>query len=185
MRKTAILLMIGILGLLAGCGSERKSGTNVEDFEVIPVADATEGDFIYRLVAESDTFQAGGPITMYAELEYTGEQKSIDIYHAASPFYFDMREKTRDFEISYPMNEPLIMTTLVKGKPIREQYRGSGGYSEEDPEPYRKFIQRVIDGQFPEGFYEVDGSANFFTGNPEAEKTDYDIHAAISFKVVE
>lgn len=184
MRKTQFLLMASFM-LLAGCGAQGDSGTKVEDTKTTPVAETTEGDFIYRLTAESDTFEAGGPIRMYAELEYTGELESIDIYHAASPFYFLLHEKTRDFEIPYPMNEPLIMTTLVKDEPLREDYQGSGGYSQEDPKQYREFVKKVMDGQFPEGFYEVDGSANFYTGNPEADKTDYDIHASINFKVVE
>lgn len=184
MRKLWFLSMIGIL-LLTGCGAQGNSGGKAEDYKAKPVAESAEGDFIYRLTAESSTFEAGGPIRMYAELEYRGEQESIDIYHAASPFYFPMHEKTQDFEIPYPMNEPLIMTTLAKGEPLREDYHGSGSYSEEDPEEYRKFVKEVVDGRFPKGFYEVDGSASFYTGNPETDKADYDIHATISFKVVE
>lgn len=185
MKKREILLLMAITGLLAACGTAEQPGAAPDDWEAKPFAETKEGDFIYRLAAESDSFKAGGPISMYAELEYTGERDSIDIYHAASPFYFHLHEKTRDFEVPYPMNEPLITTTLIKGEPLRERYRGSGGYAQEDPEAYREFVQGVMDGRFPEGFYEVDGSANFYTGNPEADKTDYDIHSAIRFKVVE
>ncbi|MGO1060371.1 hypothetical protein ACTL32_14640 [Planococcus sp. FY231025] len=185
MKKPGILLLMAMAGLLAACGTEEQAGAPPEDRKTDPIAESAEGDFIYRLAAESDSFKAGGPVSMYAELEYTGERESIDIYHAASPFYFHLHEKTRDFEVPYPMNEPLIMTTLIKGEPLRERYRGSGGYAQEDPEEYREFIQRVMDGRFPVGFYEVDGSANFYTENPEADKTDYDIHAAISFEVVQ
>lgn len=185
MRKSGLLLLLSITGMLAACGTQEISGIAVEDFEADPAAETSSGDFIYRLIAESDTFEAGGPINMYAELEYTGPEDSIDIYHAASPFYFHLRERTRDYEILYPMNEPLISTTLIKGEPLRESYQGSGGYSEEDPEDYQGFIKSVIDGQFPEGFYEVDGSANFYTGHLDGERIDYDIHANISFKVME
>lgn len=185
MRKSGFLLLLSIISMLAGCGAQGNSSIAVEDYEADPAAETTAGDFIYRLVAESGNFEAGGPIKMYAELEYTGPQERIDIYHAASPFYFHLRERTRDFEVLYPMNEPLISTTLIKGEPLRESYQGSGGYSEEDPEEYQAFIKKVIDGQFPEGFYEVDGSANFYTGHPDGEKIDYDIHANISFKVME
>ncbi len=184
MRKPWFLLL-GISIGLAGCNVQENPSIKLDDFKATPAAEAVQGDFIYRLTAEDDTFGAGGPISMYAELEYTGDQASIDIYHAASPFYFDLHEKTRDFEIPYAMNEPLLVTTLVKGEPLREDYRGSGGYSEKDPKAYRDFIEQVTDNQFPEGFYEVNGSANFYTGNPAENKTDFDLHAVISFKVVE
>lgn len=184
MRKPWFLTLAISIGI-AGCNVQDNPSLKLDDFKATPVAEAVRGDFVYRLIAERDTFEAGGPISMYAELEYTGEQASIDIFHAASPFYFELLEKTRDFEIPYAMDEPLLVTTLVKGEPLREDYRGSGSYSENDPKEYRDFIGRLTDNQFSEGFYEVNGFANFFTGNPEEDKTDFDIHAVISFKVVE
>lgn len=184
MCKTWFLLIMVSL-FVTGCNVQKNSDVTEGEPKTPSVAEASSGDFHYRLTAESDEFEAGGPIRMYAELEYTGEGKSIDIYHAASPFYFHIHEKTRNFEIPYAMNEPLIMTTLVKGEPLREDYRRSGGYSEKDAKAYQEFTKQVMDGKFPEGFYEVDGSAAFYTGNPEKDMTDYDIHATIRFSVVE
>ena len=63
-----------------------------------------------------------GDTAIFAELTYVGELDSIDIYHAASPFYFPLEERTRGIEVDYAMDEPLIVTTLEKGEPLRQKY---------------------------------------------------------------
>lgn len=174
------------LFLLASCGTAEENGNtaaNIDDFTVsTPTAETAEDDFIYRLVAETETFTAGGPVNIYAELEYTGEQDTIGIFHAASPFHFPMHEKTRDYAVDYFMEEPLIQTTLVKGQPYREKYGPAGGYSQEDAQEYKDFIDNIVDGHFPEGYYVMDGVADFYTEEPV--QTDYNIKAQIDFKVV-
>lgn len=94
------LPLLAVTLLLVACGSakETTSGNtaSINDFSVSTTeASATEGDFIYRLVSEQEEFASGGPIELYAELEYIGEQDSIDISHAGSAFYFPMEKNTR------------------------------------------------------------------------------------------
>ena len=74
----------------------------------------TDGDFVYRLVSEKEKYERGDQVQVYGELEYIGEKDEITIGHAASAFYFPMKELTRDYNISYAMNEPYITTKLKR-----------------------------------------------------------------------
>ncbi|MCM3612213.1 hypothetical protein M4S82_13220 [Planococcus sp. MERTA32b] len=189
-RLLYFLLLLSIL-LLAACGTAEEDAngdpaSNVMEYTVQTTeAEAAEGDFIYRLVSEKEEYVSGGPVEIYAELEYTGDQETIDIYHAASPFHFPMEEKTRDYEIHYGMEEPLITTTLTKGEPLPGQYAGSGGYSDQEDDDYIKFTQNIMNKQFPAGYYAVEGYADFYTEAPDGNKTNYEIYAEIDFKVVD
>lgn len=188
LRNLIPLLMLTLLIAACGTDEETSSGDSpaADDFSVKnSEASATEGDFIYRLVSEKEEYASGGPVEIYAELEYVGDQESIDIYHAGSAFFFPMEEKTRNYDIHYPMIEPLLTTTLTKGKPLRESYVGSGGYSEQEDGAYIEFMKKVMNNEFPEGYYVVSGYADFFTETSEGNKTDYEIHAEIDFKVVD
>ncbi|WP_282020463.1 hypothetical protein [Planomicrobium okeanokoites] len=191
MKRLLHFLLLLLTLLLAACGTAEEpangdSSASVEDYTVKTTeAEATEGDFIYRLVSEKETYESGGPVELYAELEYIGDLETVDIFHAASPFYFPMEEKTRSYEIHYGMEEPLITTTLTKGEPLREQYSGSGGYSTEEDSAYIEFTKNIMDMQFPEGYYAVEGYTDFYTENSATAQTKYEMHAEVDFKVVD
>ncbi|WP_372867713.1 hypothetical protein [Planomicrobium okeanokoites] len=191
MKRLLHFLLLLLTLLLAACGTAEEpangdSSASVEDYTVKTTeAEATEGDFIYRLVSEKEEYASGGPVELYAELEYIGDLETIDIFHAASPFYFPMEEKTRSYEIHYGMEEPLITTTLTKGEPLREQYSGSGGYSTEEDSAYIEFTKNIMDMQFPEGYYVVEGYTDFYTENPATAQTKYEMHAEVDFKVLD
>lgn len=180
--KKLILLALTLLSvfLLTGCGN---SGEKEVENTTVPSKEATDGDFVYRIISEKDVYKEDEPVKLYAELEYVGDKDSISIFHAASPFYFEITEKTRNFKIPYPMNTPLIETTLEKGKPLRVQYSKSGGYSNQDEKEYVKFMKEFLTGdRFPVGNYEVFGNADFYIEENEAEQ-DFTIKAKIEFKV--
>lgn len=191
MRKCLIAVAIVML-FITGCGEKRNENASrpepAADQVVRPSrAEAAEGDFVYRLVSESESYKTGEKPKVYAELEYVGEQDEITIGHAASPFYFPMKELTRNYNISYMMNEPYITTTLKKGEPLREDYGISGGFSEADDKDYKDFVVSLKEG-FPEGTYVVYGSADFVihpadgaSGDQEPEK--FKIQAEIQFQV--
>ncbi|PKH10831.1 hypothetical protein [Planomicrobium sp. MB-3u-38] len=191
MKRLLHFLLLLLTLLLTACGTAEEpangdSSASVEYYTVKATeAEATEGDFIYRLVSEKEEYASGGPVELYAELEYIGDLETIDIFHAASPFYFPMEEKTRSYEIHYGMEEPLITTTLTKGEPLREQYSGSGGYSAEEDSAYIEFTKNIIDMQFPEGYYVVDGYTDFYTENSATAQTKYEMHAEVDFKVLD
>ncbi|MFC5650675.1 hypothetical protein ACFPYJ_16395 [Paenibacillus solisilvae] len=151
-------------------------------------AEAVQGDFIYRLVTEKAEYRETEAVKIYGELEYMGDKESVTIFHAASPFYFPITEKTRDYEIAYNMNTPLISTVLKKGVPLREQYKGGGGYDEHDDKNYIAFIQDLRDMRFPGGYYVAAGFADFYVqskiGNEEKQE-DFHIKAQIDFSVKE
>lgn len=190
MKKRKYLLLLLLPLLMAGCGTDEEvpsgNALNVDDYSISNTeASSTDGDFIYRLVSEKEQYPEGSPGKIFAELEYTGEQDSIDIFHAASAFFFPIEEKTRNYNIHYVMDEPLVTTTLTKGQPLREPYVGSSGYSDQDDAAYTEFIQQVMNNQFPKGYYIVNGYVDFYTETEDAVKTDYEIHAEIDFKIVE
>lgn len=190
MKTYSYLPLLVPVFLMAACGTgeENSSGNTVpgDEYSVSNTeASATEGDFIYRLVSEKEEYVSGSPVEVYAELEYVGDEESIEIFHAGSAFYFPMEEKTRGYQLDYPMIEPLLTTTLTKGEPLRESYSGSGGYSDQEDAAYIEFMQQVMDNEFPEGYYIVNGYADFYTETPDGNSTDYEIHAEVDFKVIE
>lgn len=190
MKKINGLPFLLLTLLIAACGTGEDTPADttasVDDYSVSNTeATTTDGDFIYRLVSEQEEYASAGPVEIYAELEYTGEKDSIDIFHAGSAFLFPMVEKTRGHEIQYVMGEPLITTTLTKGEPLRESYSSSGGYSDQDDAEYIEFTKKVMNQQFPQGYYIVNGYADFYTETPDGVQTDYEIHAEVDFKVIE
>jgi hypothetical protein len=174
--------------LLSSCSSTQDVGNNsstrVKKNEVLNTSvEVSEGDFIYRIETEKGEYLKNEKVKIYAELEYIGDKDEVNIYHAASPFSFPMVEKTRDFQIDYFMNEPLISTTLINGNPLREEYKTSGGYSSEDEKKYIDFMKNFINKGFPSGYYVVNGSVNFHVENAGNNKQDYNIKGQIEFKV--
>jgi len=184
------MLLAVFLSVLVGCNKKEEPQLEKAQLEnkqaVLETGkEITEGDFIYRLVTEKAEYIENGPVKIYAELEYIGDKEEIEIFHAASPFYFPMVEKTRDLQIDYSMNQPLVSTTLIKGVPIREHYKASGGYNSEDEEEYISFMQRIMKSEFPFGDYVVNGAADFYviTNEDTREKMEYNIIDQIKFKV--
>ncbi|GMK40458.1 hypothetical protein PCCS19_35140 [Paenibacillus sp. CCS19] len=166
----SLLLMLVFALMLGSCGDKKKS-TNADgsqtpanlNTDAVPqVQEVKEGDFVYRLVAETAEDHAADSVKLYAELEYVGDQDEVTITHAMSPFYFPMKETTRGYDIGYMMEEPLITTALKKGEPLREDYYRSGGYSaDQDPEAYIAFMKEFMEKGFLPGRYEVNGFADF------------------------
>jgi hypothetical protein len=185
----AALLSLGFIGCQQRSSEKSSDEKGSSESPVISSAETRaevkEGDFAYRLVTEKAEYTENEPVKIYAELEYTGDQEEIEIYHAASPFYFPMVETSRNYEIGYAMEQPLLRTKLIKGEPLREEYRGSGGYSEEDAREYIDFMKKIIHHDFPEGNYVVLGHADFYIlGDEEAEKEiNYNIKAEVVFTV--
>ena len=188
MKKLIQIIFIMLTLLLSSCTYELESDnevTKLDNYEVIKTMDEViEGDFIYRLVTEKGEYLDNESVNIYAELEYIGDNEEITIYHAASPFFFPMVEKIRDYSIDYPMDEPLISTKLIKGKPLREEYKRSGGYSSQDEKEYVNFIKSFWDKGFPTGYYVVNGFVDFYVQSNENDKQEeFNIKAQIDFKV--
>lgn len=177
------------LFVLSACGTGKSSipDESKKSGDPLPPAEAevTEGDFVYRLFTEKNTYDATDDIAIFAELTYTGELDSIDIYHAASPFYFPLEERTRGIKVDYAMNEPLLTTTLKKGTPFRQNYEFAGGYSDQDEKEYVNFVKTLVDDRFPNGEYIIHGYADFYTEDPAvATNTEtFKIKSSIGFTV--
>lgn len=199
MKRYLYIGFILLLIMLTGCVKQETQGAAPSDPTLNKAArgsqaEMTDGDFVYRLVSEKEKYERGDQVQVYGELEYIGEKDEITIGHAASVFYFPMKELTRDYNISYAMNEPYITTKLKKGEPLREYYKIGGGYDSRDDKRYKDFIHSLKDG-FPGGHYVVYGSADFVIdlqshgadpgGSNGEEPKRYKIQAEIEFSVSE
>lgn len=195
MKKLFMLLTVMFVFLLSSCTAneetKKKKESVLDEYNVMNThSEVRVKDFIYRIVSEKKEYENNEKVKIYAELEYVGNEDQVTIYHAASPFYFNLKERTRNYDIEYAMNEPLIKTTIVKGKPLREEYRvGSGGYSGDDPQEYIVFMKTIMDKkQLPYGYYILNGNADFYVETVKNNKNveiDYNISSPIDFKVKE
>lgn len=186
-------VILAMFFLLTGCfGSENFDTQNGADSLFGPkaevLAEIVEGDFSYRLVSKKSVYTEGEKVEIYAELEYIGEKSEIKISHAASPFYFPMEEKIRDYAIGYYMQMPKVVTTLKKGEPLREKYKAGGLYSSSHSQEYIDFIDSVWEafenGTLPWGAYQISGSAEFVPIYEEdREGENVQIEAEIGFFV--
>ncbi|WP_438311329.1 hypothetical protein [Sporosarcina sp. FA9] len=183
MKKMFLILFIALF--LIACGTKENTDTGKSEPLPPTEAEAIQGDFTYKLFSEKDVYDEYGDIAVFAEITYTGEMDSIDIYHSASPFSFPFEERTRGFTVDYAMNEPLIITTLEKGIPFRQNYDFAGGYSDADDEDYLDFVKLVIDKGFPEGEYIIHGIADFWIEDPAeaADDQKFYLKADIGFHV--
>ena len=140
-------------------------------------------DFHMYLASEKEVYEQNEEVVMIAEITYKGEYEKIDIFHAASPFFFNIKEETRGINIDYVMNQPLLQTTLEKNVPLQEKYQKTGGYSDQDDEEYVAFMKEFLTGKtFPKGKYTVEGVASFYIEEDGEEKT-YNIKTIIQFEV--
>lgn len=189
-KRFFVFILAIVMSTVVACGTKEdgETGKNNDTDAPLPPAEVEvkEGEFIYRLFSEKDVYEVNSDLAIFAELTYVGEEESINIYHAASPFYFPLEERTRGIEIGYAMNDPLITTTLKKGKPFRQKYSFAGGYSEKDKKEYVDFVKTIISNGFPEGEYIIHGNAQFFTGTPGEKENhhNYNMKGDIGFNVV-
>jgi hypothetical protein len=179
------LLLFGVIFVLSGCNSTENKPRSNSNTVLESKQEIREGDFVYRLFTEKEQYDEDGSVKITAELEYVGDKEKIEIFHAASPFSFPMFEKTRNYHIDYPMNEPLLSTIIVKGTPLRKEYTGgAGGYSMEDDKEFVNFMKKIMDEKFPTGEYEVNGVASFFVKTDTVEnQKSYMLKAQIGFRV--
>lgn len=185
MRKVIIFAVVLFFSLSGCTDHEEPQNINLDqDKSLKSILVVKEDDFIYRLISEKEEYKKDETVKLYAELEYIGDKESVTIYHAASPFYFPIYERTRGFEIGYVMNEPLVTTTLTRNESIRKEYIGGGGFDQNsDKKEYVDFIKDFWENGFPSGEYQVNGYANFYTEMDGKEKKDYLIKAQIEFIV--
>ncbi|QPC45625.1 hypothetical protein [Mangrovibacillus cuniculi] len=187
MKKLLLLMLLTLI--LTACGTTSTGSSQTPPSAEEPVkevrAEVTEGDFIYRLVSEKNVYKEGEPWEFYAELEYVGELDEVEIGHAASPFYFDMVETTRGYQIGYPMDEPYIVTTLKRNEPYRENGYVGGGYSEHDSEEYVEFMKSLMNDEYPHGHYVINGATDFYLHDESvSEKQNVRLEAVVEFDVI-
>lgn len=186
MKITRWVWLFIMLLVWAGCSAEEPAASippSMDGEDLATKAEVVQGDFMYRLVTEKGVYREGEDIAVYAELEYVGDEEQVVIFHGASPFYFNLYEKTRNYEIPYAMNQPLLSTVIARGEPLRETYAGSGAFGSNDPPAYIAFMKRIMEGDFPAGDYVVNGIADFYVETEDGERTLYRIEGQIGFQV--
>ncbi len=173
------LLFVFACLLLIGCSN---SDEPIPGTDSIPNAYKEESDdFIYELEVSPTTIASGEEINIVAKLTYIGDEDEIIISHAASPFYFDLYETTRGYDIQCAMDIPSIVTILKKGEPLITKYETTGGFGEEQPEEYKQFMKAFLSGTYPEGYYKVHGYVKFIQEGKSVDTTTYGGY--VGFKV--
>lgn len=86
-----VFILIGCQASLAKNSSDEMNNRKSEEKQKRQVsAETVEGDFIFRLISEKDTYKEGEPVSIYAELEYIGDKESVTIFmprlHLLYPF---------------------------------------------------------------------------------------------------
>ncbi|MET3196495.1 hypothetical protein [Bacillus sp. OAE603] len=194
MKKLFMLLTVVFIFILSSCSTNqetKKKESVLDNYNVMNNhSEVRVKDFIYRIVSEKQEYANDEKVKIYLELEYVGNEEQVTIYHAESPFYFNLKEKTRNYDIVYGMNQPLVKTTIVKGRPLREEYKvGSGGYSGDDPKEYVDFMKKIMDTKrLPYGYYILNGKTDFYVEtvkNGKNVQIEYNISSPIDFKVNE
>ena len=182
-----IIYLVALIFIVVACGTtNNSSGSGIKDSLPPTESEVKEGDFVYRIFSENDVYNEFGDLAVFAELTYVGDEESIEIFHGGSAFSFPFLERTREFDVGYAMNDPLLTTTLIKDEPFRQKYSFAGGYSDEDTEEFRQFVETIIEKGFPEGEYIINGSAEFYLNDPAFTTNDkkYNMSASIGFTVV-
>ncbi|MYL46396.1 hypothetical protein GLV94_12150 [Virgibacillus halodenitrificans] len=177
--------------LIAGCSSSEKIDSKaLEKIEVKKTTDETvEDDFLFRLVSKKDQYKKGEEIILYGEIVYKGDKEEVNINHASSAIFFNIREETRGYEIGYAVKDIGLTTTLHRlGSPYQKQYTKNIGYNpENETKDYEQFKDDFLNNDgFPPGYYKVKGQTDFsLSSEGELEQKKYNMEAAIDFKVVE
>lgn len=169
---------------VSGCSFPNQiSNSDLEKYNVKQITDENvQGDFVFRLVSEKKEYDDLNDVKLYGEITYIGEEDEIIIHHASSAILFSLEEKVRGFFIGFGVNEIGLSTVLKQGEPYREEYVKSGGYAEDDPSDYVRFMESFLEtDEFPSGYYVVNGETDFSLANEER----INIEATIDFKVVE
>lgn len=157
-----------------------------------------EGDFVLRIESESSNYRVGEEIQLRAMLKYVGTAPRAIIYHAASPFYFSLTNKSSQLTSINVMNQPLITTKLPKNEWFIEDYIPSGGFVRIDKNlaPYE--WEPVEIEQLPQGDYVLRVRADFYIFVPERSsegmfslfeevegetKHEFDFHTELEFTI--
>ncbi|OIJ12466.1 hypothetical protein BKP37_13590 [Anaerobacillus alkalilacustris] len=109
------------------------------------VQEVVEGEFILRVVSKKSSYKPYEQENIYAMLKYIGDNLKNEISHAASPFWFEITEKSRDVTIQPTQPLPLIYNTLKSGEWFKESFIKTGAHTEDSF--VRDYFSNVV---FPE-----------------------------------
>ncbi|WP_060678711.1 hypothetical protein [Virgibacillus halodenitrificans] len=184
------MLVLMLVLPIAGCStSDKIDSKELEKIEVKKTKDETvQDDFLFRLVSKKDQYKKGEEVILYGEIVYKGDKKEVNINHASSAIFFNIREETRGYEIGYAVKDIGLTTTLYRlGSPYQKQYTKNIGYNpENETQDYEQFTDDFLknDG-FPPGYYKVKGHTDFsLSSEGELEQKKFNMEAAMTLKLL-
>ncbi|BDH61459.1 hypothetical protein MTP04_15890 [Lysinibacillus sp. PLM2] len=190
MKSKWLFSVLIFVVILSGCGT-KTNGNSVPsekyEYENIVESTAESDDFLFKLTSKKPIYQVGEPLEIKAELTYKGDEETLKIAHAASPIWLFTTNLTEDYQFEAAMNEPLIITQLLKNEPYVEQYSFTGGsYFEGAPgNPYNDdVLMKMGKGEFPPGQYEIKGRTDFAVGE-DITGDKINLETSIIFTVIE
>lgn len=177
MLRNLFLLLISML--LIGCAENDKNVTGGEDREEITklISEKQEGDFILRLMSKKSHYLPHEPVEIYAMLKYVGPQSKIQINHASSPFWFEIKEHNNNIIIHNVQETASEITVLEKDVWHEMNFVKSGVITDDD------FVQDYFNKEgFPKGDYTIKLTADFNT-IVNIEKENYKFSTSINIKI--
>ena len=180
MKKVIFFLFITIF--LVGCtGDNSGDSDNIETG--LPFSYTESDEFILRLFADNDVYQAGDVITVWAEFEYAGDEESITIYHS-EPYLVFQIVGDHDFEMLPIRIDVLESSTLRSGEVYHFDFQKSGGWSQDDEDA--DFWEAFFDDPhliLPPGTYTITVIAEFSLSGDDVIGTQMTILTNISIVV--
>ena len=171
MKKLFHFLLIFLL--LSGCSHSAFEDPimETEKPELTTLQNMTEkqhGDFVLQIGSEKKIYKVNEEVKFIARLKYIGKLPEFRIFHAASPFYFEVKETTRDIYLPFAMDQPLLSTNLLKGEWLEGEYNKIGLFIDGDDDPNQIFNTELMKNPgYPEGEYEVKVTAKFYCADGE------------------
>ncbi len=181
------LLMLSIICLLAGCGTDKemeKGKSDLASIELVPLSESEMDGFTLRLKSEKERYKEGEPLDIVAELTYRGKE-DIVIGHGGSWVALSTTNVSKDYQFGSAMDEPYIIRQMSSGDIITDTYSFSGGtYHEGKPgNPYSfEEFKRMAEDDFPPGIYKIEAVTDFVI---DGEEKRYNLKGEIIFEVVE
>jgi hypothetical protein len=145
-----------LLCLTAGCHADVSAGSNA-----VQASQASDGNFIFTLYTDKNTYDRNDQIKIWATLAYIGENEQATVWHDIPCVNFRISDGKK-FDADGVFELVFTSTVFEKGKFYTFNYVKSGGYDADAPDA--AFWKRFYDQKelvLPKGVYSITAVGSF------------------------